>query len=144
MLEILNLKGPPNSITDSRVLAIFLHAWNLPLGEASSVEGLQSTGLSRLANRSGVAGAVLQTPSSFIDSVSESVSLFLPSSRYHKSQTIRARELKFCSPPTTCNMSCGTCNVSHVTCHVSYVIFFFYKVVKLIGGVSVINGAYPV
>ena len=42
-----------------------------------------------------------------------------------------------------------TCHVSHVTCHVSRVTchnFFSpsYKVVKLISGGSVINGAYPV
>ena len=44
-------------------------------------------------------------------------------------------------------MSRVTCHVSHVMCHLSHVmcqIFFFYKVVKLIGGGSVINGAYPV
>ena len=35
------------------------------------------------------------------------------------------------------------CHVSHVTCNVSHVIFF-YKVVKLIGGGSVIIGAYLV
>ena len=36
--------------------------------------------------------------------------------------------------------------MSRVTCHVSHVIIiiFFYKAVKLIGGGSVINGAYPV
>ena len=40
-----------------------------------------------------------------------------------------------------------TFHVSHVTCHMSCVtchIFFFYNVVKLIGGGFVINGAYPV
>ena len=38
-------------------------------------------------------------------------------------------------------MSRVTCHMSHVTCH-----FFFFldKVVELIGGGSVINGAYPV
>ena len=44
--------------------------------------------------------------------------------------------------------------MSHVMCHVSHVTFFFFlsffillfldKVVKLVGGGSVINGAYPV
>ena len=38
-------------------------------------------------------------------------------------------------------MSRVTCQVSHVTCPG---IFIFYKVLKLIGGVSVINGDYPV
>ena len=49
-----------------------------------------------------------------------------------------------------CHMSRVTCHMSHVTCHLSHVtchIFFCYccffgKVVKLIGGGSVINGAY--
>ena len=41
------------------------------------------------------------------------------------------------------------CHVSHVTCHMShvtifFVCFFLHKVVKLIGGGSVINGAYPI
>ena len=46
-----------------------------------------------------------------------------------------------------CHVSCVTCHVSRVTYHVSrfFIIFFFSdKVVKLIGGGSVINGAYPV
>ena len=73
------------------------------------------------------------------------------SSKYHKSQTRRARELKFWEnvhPPqhVTCHMPHVTCHVSHVTCHVSHVTcnFFFDKPVKLIGGGSVINGANPV
>ena len=40
------------------------------------------------------------------------------------------------------------CHVSHVTCHVSHYYYYYFfwgdKVVKLIGGVSVINEAYPV
>ena len=68
----------------------------------------------------------------------------------------RARELKFLEnvhppPPVTCHMSHGTCHVSRVTGHVSHVTCNFfsffseiYKVVKLVGGGSVINGAYPV
>ena len=59
------------------------------------------------------------------------------SSRYHKSQTIRARELKFWEnvhPPqhvtchvsrVTCHVSRVTCHMSRVTCHVSHVTFFF-------------------
>ena len=59
-------------------------------------------------------------------------------------------------PPRTCHMShvachvsCVTCHISRVPCHVSHVtchffFLFFYKVLKLIGGGSVINGAYPV
>ena len=79
------------------------------------------------------------------------------SSRYCKSQTGRAVELTFWEnvhPPTICYMSCVTCQVSHVTCQVSVVkcqvsLFliptdFFYKVVDLVGGGSVIYGAYLV
>ena len=36
--------------TDSRVTAIFLTGWILPIGGASVVEGLQSTGLPRLVS----------------------------------------------------------------------------------------------
>ena len=42
----------------------------------------------------------------------------------------------------TCQVSRVTCCVSHVTCHVSHVTFF-YKVVELVGGGSVINGPTP-
>ena len=43
-------------------------------------------------------------------------------------------------------MSPVTCHMSHVTCHRSHVCFFWGvgKVVKLVIGGSVINGAYPV
>ena len=40
-LEILNLKGYPNRIFGSRVTAILLNGWILPIGEASAVEGDQ-------------------------------------------------------------------------------------------------------
>ena len=63
--------------------------------------------------------------------------------------------MRECSPPppppkhVICHVSHVTCHVSCVTCHMSHVTFFFSssfsdKVVKLIGGGSVINGAYPV
>ena len=56
--------------------------------------------------------------------------------------------MRECSPPTMCYMSIVMCHMSHSTCHVSCVTshksqIFFYKVVVLIGGGSVINGAYP-
>ena len=47
----------------------------------------------------------------------------------------------------TCKVSHAMCHVSHVTCHGQLVPFFlllFYKVVDLIGGGSVINGAFPI
>ena len=46
----------------------------------------------------------------------------------------------------TCHMSRGTCHVAHVTCHVSlfFLIYFLLdKLVKLVVGGSVINGAMP-
>ena len=49
----------------------------------------------------------------------------------------------------TCHISCVTCHVSRVTCHMSCVtchffcFFLFDKVVKLVVGGSVINGATP-
>ena len=42
--KILNLKGHQNFITDSKVTAILLHWWILPIGGASAVEDLLSTG----------------------------------------------------------------------------------------------------
>ena len=94
-------------------------------------------------------------------------------SKHSESQTGRARELQFWENdhPTlcvTCHLSCVTCHLSHITCNLSRVkkktkqkkkllkkrntkkIKFFYlekkldKVVELVGGGSVINGAYPV
>ena len=50
------------------------------------------------------------------------------SSKYRKSQTVRARKLNFLEnfhPPTTCQISHFTCPVSHVTCHLSH--FFLTK-----------------
>ena len=41
-------EGHPNRFTGSRVTAILLNGWILPIGEASAVEGLRSTGLPRL------------------------------------------------------------------------------------------------
>ena len=43
-LEILNLVGHLNRITGSRVTAILLNGWILPIGGASAIEGLLSTG----------------------------------------------------------------------------------------------------
>ena len=43
-LEILNLEGHQNRNTGSRVTAILLNVWILPIGGASAVEGLLSTG----------------------------------------------------------------------------------------------------
>ena len=42
----------------------------------------------------------------------------------------------------TCHVSPVTCHLSHVTCFLLFV--FFDKIVELVSGGSVINGAYPV
>ena len=42
--EILNLEGIQNRIIGSRVTPILLNRWILPIGGASTVEGLLSTG----------------------------------------------------------------------------------------------------
>ena len=56
----LNPEGHQNLINGSKVTAILLKGWISPVGGASAVEGLRSTGLPRLVfNRPGVAGAVL-------------------------------------------------------------------------------------
>ena len=44
----LNHKGHQNLIHGSKVVAILLKGWILPVGGASAVEGLRSTGLPRL------------------------------------------------------------------------------------------------
>ena len=47
-VTILNFEWHPNSVTGSRVSAILMNGWVLPIGGGSAVEGLQSTGLPRL------------------------------------------------------------------------------------------------
>ena len=42
--EILNLEGHLNCITGSVVTAVLFNGWILPIGGASAVEGLLSTG----------------------------------------------------------------------------------------------------
>ena len=39
--EILNLEGHPNCITGSKVMAILLNGWILPIGGALAVKGLR-------------------------------------------------------------------------------------------------------
>ena len=73
-------------------------------------------------NRPGVAGAVLQIPSSFINWLIKRVNYPFPkiSAKHLHSPTRRARDLKFrwnFHLPLSV-----TCHVSHVTCHVSHVI----------------------
>ena len=43
-----------------------------------------------------------------------------------------------------CQVSGVRCQVSGVRCQVIFLDFFFYKLLELVGGGSVINGAYPV
>ena len=76
--------------------------------------GSVSNGPSRLGNRPGVAGAVLQTPSL--------LSVGHPFVQISSKQTGRARELIFWEkvhlPPATCHVACGMCHMSCVTCHI--------------------------
>ena len=111
-------------------------------------------------NRPGVAGAVLWTPLSLFHSLFNSLSRWSfcsESSRHCLFQIVRARELKgwenIHPPPwVPCHMSHVMCQVSHVRCQVSLFylnfyssfLFHFVKLVELVGGVSVINGAYSV
>ena len=46
--NFVNPEGHQNPINGSKVTAILLNEWVLPIGGASSVEGLQLTGLPRL------------------------------------------------------------------------------------------------
>ena len=76
----------------------------------------------QIFNRPSVAGAVLQTHSSFIDSLTPSLSQWSfvkISSKHLYSQTIKAREPHLSHD--MCHMSCVTCHVSRVTCQVSHV-----------------------
>ena len=66
-------------------------------------------------------------------SFSQSVILFLQTFK------ISLHPNRKCSPPN--HFSHVMCHVSRVTYQVSHVTFFFYKVVELFGGGSIINGA---
>ena len=77
------------------------------------------------------------------------------SSKYHNTKTVRARKLKFFKRMfishkvscVTCHMSRVMCHMSTVTCHRSSVMSHllpFKKMVEVVGGGFVINGAYPV
>ena len=76
------------------------------------------------------------------------------SATYHKSQTVGTRDLKCWNNVhrplcVTYHMSCVTGHMSGVTCQESHVmwhmsLFSFCKVTELVGGWSVIKGAYPV
>ena len=99
-----------------------------------------------IINRPGVARAVLQTPSWLTESVSDPLWKYLQKSFTPKLEEIASWnfERRF----TSRHLSCVTCHMSHITCHVSHVTLFFYffldRGLKLIGGGSVNNGAYPV
>ena len=108
-----------------------------------------------IINRTGVAGAVLQTTASLTDWTSH-LTFSSQSSKHHISQAIRARNLKFLHKAhylshVINHMSHVTCYLSGVTCHMSYKnifssfgIIFLDKLVDLYGGGPVINRAYPV
>ena len=103
-------------------------------------------------NRPGVAGALLQTPPSLINSVTHWCYSFR-SSEHHKSQTAIARELTFWEnvhtrPCVMRHVAHITCEMSPVMCHLSPYFFILFlqqkKMVELVAGGSVINGADPV
>ena len=73
------------------------------------------TGVLAALNRPGVAGAVLQTPLSFIHLLSRS-SFCSESSGHCVSQTVRAREERMFTPH---HVSHGMCHRSGVRCQVS-------------------------
>ena len=49
--KILNLKGHANCISGSKVTAILLNRWILPIGGASAVKGLRCSLRSRLVSK---------------------------------------------------------------------------------------------
>ena len=60
-LKIINLKGHLNNVSGLRVTEILLNVMILPIGGASAVKGLLSTGPTpSIFNRHSVAGTVLQ------------------------------------------------------------------------------------
>ena len=54
---------------------------------------------------------------------------------YHMSHVITHMSCVIC-----CHISHVMCHISHITCHL-FLYFFFYKVVNLVGGGFIINGA---
>ena len=46
--DYVNFEGHQHCTTGSRITAILLNGWTLPIGGASAVDGLRSTGLLRL------------------------------------------------------------------------------------------------
>ena len=73
---------------------------------------------------------------------------FSNSSKYHKSPTVRARELKFrenVHPPqhVTCHVSYVMCQMSHITCHVSRATFFLTKLWSLLVEGLLLTGTTP-
>ena len=91
-----------------------------------------------IVNRPGVAGAVLQTPSSLIDEVHLSQLVILFFKYLQNTFTPKPYEL-------ACEVSHVMFHLSHVNCHILNLDFFnfFYKMVKLVGGGSVINRGLP-
>ena len=97
-----------------------------------------------------VAGAVLQTPPSLIKSVRDPIPQYPQNIGTPKPLKIGTGIVRQCSPRSVCQVSHIMCHVSHVICHVSSVTChtfefdFYYNLLQLVGGGSVLNGAYPV
>ena len=108
-------------------------------------------------NRPCVAGAVIEEKNFVTHSLIQSVSHPFPQNLQNaftpKPSELGSGHLRECSPPTNCHLTHVICHISSVTCylppvtcHLSHVMFFvcfivFYKLEKLFGRGSVINGA---
>ena len=125
-------KTSVNFVTNWKMPKIYLNSLghdkiNLYLWSLNQIHHKLNHGSQRykINNRPSVAVAVLQTALSFTDWFIESLirsSFFSQFSRHQKSQTVRARELKFWEnvpPPKMRGMLRVRCQMSHVRCQVS-------------------------
>ena len=102
-----------------------------------------------MINRPHVAGAVLQTTPSLIKTLTNS-SFVKISSKHPHLETLRVRDLNFLEnvhlpPSVMCHVSHVMCHMSGVACHIHFFLLLFSdKMLELVGGGSVINGAYPI
>ena len=102
-----------------------------------------------MLNRPSVAGAVLQSPPSLINSVSQSSfkSKYLPNTLNRKPEELGSWdfEIMFIPHCFTCQVSHVTCQVSGVTCHLPRVIYFlcliFYKKINSLKKIGQSGGA---
>ena len=116
------------SLSGSKVTAILLKGWILPIGGIASGRVCACSLRSRLVNRPGVAGAVLQTPLSLIKWLSHSsfsLNIFQPLSIPNRKFWQNVHPTCHVSS-VMCHVSPVTCHPSHVTCHLSHEKMFFF------------------